>query len=105
MDGRLVLVTLLGIAFLAGLVIKDKLQAFVALLLTSAAVGVAASLPLVKVIESKEVGMGDTLGFVAIVVGLGAMFEKMLECLAERNNWPAPSSIALGRTGPRCASS
>jgi len=31
------------------------------------------------VIEAMEVGMGDTLGFVAIVVGLGAMFGKMLE--------------------------
>ena len=79
MDGRLVLVTLLGIAFLLGLVIKGKLQAFVALLLTSAVVGIAAGLPLVKVIEAMEVGMGDTLGFVAIVVGLGAMFGKMLE--------------------------
>ena len=79
MDGRLVLVTVLGIALLLGLVIKGKLQAFVALLLTSAAVGIAAGLPLVKVIESMEVGMGDTLGFVAIVVGLGAMFGKMLE--------------------------
>jgi Gnt-I system low-affinity gluconate transporter len=70
---------LLGIGFLLGLVIKGKLQAFVALLLTSAVVGIAAGLPLVKVIESMEVGMGDTLGFVAIVVGLGAMFGKMLE--------------------------
>ncbi|HZK52189.1 MAG TPA: SLC13 family permease, partial [Actinomycetota bacterium] len=79
MDARLALVTVLGIAFLLGLVIKGKLQAFVALLLTSAIVGIAAGLPLVQVIESMEVGMGETLGFVAIVVGLGAMFGKMLE--------------------------
>ena len=79
METQLVLVTVLGIALLLGLVIRGKMQAFIALLLTSVGVGIAAGLPLTGVIESMETGMGDTLGFVAIVVGLGAMFGQILE--------------------------
>ncbi len=42
-------------------------------------VGILAGMPLSKVIGSISTGMGETLGFVAIVVGLGAIFGKMLE--------------------------
>jgi Gnt-I system low-affinity gluconate transporter len=52
---------------------------FVTLLLVSLLVGVAAGMPLDGVIKSIEKGMGGTLGFVAVVVGLGAMFGQMLE--------------------------
>ena len=58
---------------------KVKLHAFVALLLVSLLVGVTAGMPLNGVIESIQKGMGGTLGFVAVVVGLGAMFGQMLE--------------------------
>ncbi len=61
------------------LVIKLKLHAFVTLLLVSMGVGILAGMPLSKVIGSISTGMGETLGFVAIVVGLGAIFGKMLE--------------------------
>ncbi|MBR2758163.1 MAG: gluconate transporter, partial [Exiguobacterium sp.] len=47
--------------------------------LVSLIVGVAAGMPLGDVIASIQNGMGGTLGFVAVVVGLGAMFGKMLE--------------------------
>lgn len=78
-DWLLVLVAIAGIAGLLFLVIRTKLHAFVALLVVSLLVGVAAGMPLGEVISSIEAGMGGTLGFVAIVVGLGAMFGKMLE--------------------------
>ncbi|WP_457832913.1 GntT/GntP/DsdX family permease, partial [Staphylococcus aureus] len=61
------------------LIIRSKLHAFVALLLVSLLVGMAAGMPLKNVIESIQNGMGGTLGFVAVVVGLGAMFGQMLE--------------------------
>ncbi len=61
------------------LVMRTKLHAFVSLLLVSLLVGVAAGMPLGDVIASIQNGMGGTLGFVAVVVGLGAMFGKMLE--------------------------
>ncbi|MEN1967849.1 gluconate:H+ symporter [Lentibacillus sp. N15] len=75
----LIIVALAGIFVLLFLVIRTKLHAFVALLLVSLLVGIAAGMPLSGVIESIESGMGGTLGFVAVVVGLGAMFGKMLE--------------------------
>ncbi|WP_106495895.1 GntP family permease [Lentibacillus sp. Marseille-P4043] len=75
----LILIALAGIFLLLFLVIRTKLHAFVALLLVSLLVGIAAGMPLSGVIESIESGMGGTLGFVAVVVGLGAMFGKMLE--------------------------
>jgi len=58
---------------------RTKLHAFVSLLLVSLLVGIAAGMPLGDVIASIQNGMGGTLGFVAVVVGLGAMFGKMLE--------------------------
>lgn len=78
-DISLIMIALAGIFLLLFLVIRTKLHAFVALLLVSLIVGVAAGMPLSGVIDSMESGMGGTLGFVAVVVGLGAMFGKMLE--------------------------
>ncbi|PFA68339.1 gluconate transporter [Bacillus sp. AFS015802] len=78
-DQMLILVALAGIFLLLFLVIKTKLHAFVALLLVSLIVGIAAGMPLQEVVTSIQSGMGGTLGFVAVVVGLGAMFGRMLE--------------------------
>jgi Gnt-I system low-affinity gluconate transporter len=78
-DQMLILVALAGIFLLLFLVIKTKLHAFVALLLVSLIVGIAAGMPLGEVVTSIQSGMGGTLGFVAVVVGLGAMFGRMLE--------------------------
>lgn len=78
-DSGLILTAVAGIFFLLFLVMKVKLHAFVALLLVSLLVGVTAGMPLAGVIESIQKGMGSTLGFVAIVVGLGAMFGQMLQ--------------------------
>jgi Gnt-I system low-affinity gluconate transporter len=75
----LTLVIILGIALLLFLIMKLKLQAFVSLLIVSMAVAVAAGMPLDKVMGSIQAGMGGTLGFIAVVVGLGAMFGQMLQ--------------------------
>ncbi|APH04853.1 GntP family permease [Bacillus weihaiensis] len=78
-DQMLILVALAGIFLLLFLVIRTKLHAFVALLLVSLIVGILAGMPLNEVVTSMQNGMGGTLGFVAVVVGLGAMFGQMLE--------------------------
>jgi Gnt-I system low-affinity gluconate transporter len=75
----LVTVALAGIFLLFFLVIRTKLHAFVALLLVSLLVGIAAGMPFEGIIHSIQKGMGGTLGFVAVVVGLGAIFGQMLE--------------------------
>ena len=76
--GILILIAVLGIALLLFLVMKMRLQAFVALLLTSLFVAVAAGIPLNEIADTIQEGMGNTLGFIAIVVGLGSMFGEML---------------------------
>ncbi|WP_406272738.1 GntP family permease [Streptomyces sp. NBC_00191] len=89
-DGTAGLLTVaaLGIALLLFLIIKVRLQPFVALLAVSIAVGLAAGLSVtelfgtvqksaaVSVIES---GMGGILGHVAIIIGLGTMLGAILE--------------------------
>lgn len=96
-DSALILIVIAGISLLLFLIIRSKLHAFVALLLVSLLVGAAAGMPLDKVIESIQNGMGGTLGFVAVVVGLGAMFGQMLEVSGEPNGWLRRSSISLER--------
>ncbi len=70
---------LIAIFLLFFLIVKTKLHAFVALLLVSALLGVMTGMPLDQIVQSFQDGMGGTLGYVAIIVGLGAMFGKMLQ--------------------------
>lgn len=75
----LTLIALFGVIGLLVLVVGLRLHAFVALLMVSVSVGLAAGLSPAEVLGAVEQGMGGTLGFIAIVVGLGAMFGQMLE--------------------------
>lgn len=75
----LILIVVSAVAVLLFLVLKLKISAFVSLLIASIFVGVMAGMPLNSIIESIQNGMGGTLGFVATVVGLGAIFGQMLE--------------------------
>ncbi|NNK87654.1 MAG: gluconate transporter [Flavobacteriaceae bacterium] len=79
MDYQLLLAILIGIIVLLVLILRFKLQAFIALLIAAILVGVIAGMPPLAIIESVKSGMGSTLGFVAVVVGLGAMFGAILE--------------------------
>ncbi len=75
----LLFAVVLAVVFLLFLVLKLKLNAFIALIITSMLVGIAMGMPLSGILESIQKGMGGTLGFVATVVGLGAIFGQMLE--------------------------
>lgn len=75
----IVLIVVTGVTLLLLMVLKFRLNAFIALLITSIIVGVMAGMPLDKISQSIQEGMGSTLGFVATVVGLGAIFGQMLE--------------------------
>ncbi len=68
-----------GIAALLVLVLRFKLPAFLVLLIVSAGVGLALGMDTSAVINSIREGMASTLGFIAVVVGLGAMFGALLE--------------------------
>jgi GntP family gluconate:H+ symporter len=60
------------------LIVVGKLNPFLCLLLVSLALAVAAGMPLEKIVGSFETGMGNTLGHLAIVIGLGTMLGKMM---------------------------
>ena len=79
MDMSLLFVAGAGIALLLFLVITLRVPAFLALLVTSLLVGLSSGLAPEDVLNSIKNGMGGTLGFVAIVVGLGAILGQILE--------------------------
>ena len=75
----LILMTVAAIALLLTLILALKLHAFLALMVASMALGLAAGLPPDKVLKSIQNGFGEALGFIAVVVGLGAMIGRFLE--------------------------
>src|SRR5215470_6741862 len=75
----LVLVTLGTLTLLLVLILVVKLHAFLSLLLSSMAMGLAAGMAPDKILKSIQTGFGDALGFVAVVLGLGAMIGRFLE--------------------------
>lgn len=75
----ILLIVVSAVLILLFIVLKLKINAFIALLLTSIYVGVLTGMPLSDISRSIQEGMAGTLGFVATVVGLGAIFGQMLE--------------------------
>ncbi len=79
MNTELLLAVLAGIALLLVLILVVRLHAFISLLITSIVVGLMAGMDGAQIADTIQKGMASTLGFVAIVVGLGAMFGSILE--------------------------
>lgn len=75
----LILLTLGAIALLLFLILYLRLHAFLALLLTSMALGLACGMQPSKVLKSIQAGFGEALGFIAVVIALGAIIGKFLE--------------------------
>jgi len=71
--------TLGAIALLLFLILAVRLHAFLALLISSMALGLAVGMEPLKVIKSIQTGFGEALGFIAVVVALGAMIGRFLE--------------------------
>ncbi|MFI8350285.1 GntP family permease [Streptomyces sp. NPDC085596] len=90
LDGTPGLLTVagIGIALLLFLIIKVRLQPFVALLTVSITVGLLAGLSVTELfgtvqrsdaVSTLESGMGGILGHVAVIIGLGTMLGAILE--------------------------
>lgn len=75
----LLLLTLGAIALLLVLILWGRLHAFLALMLSSMALGLAAGMAPAKLLKSMQTGFGEALGFIAVVVALGAMIGRFLE--------------------------
>lgn len=69
---------LLAVAVLLILVLVVRCPAFVALLVTSLIVAVLGGIPPADIAGVIQEGMGSTLGYIAIVIGLGAMIGELL---------------------------
>ena len=60
------------------LIAVGKLNPFLSLLVVSLALAAATGMPLGNIVSSFETGTGNTLGHIAIIVGLGTMLGKMM---------------------------
>ncbi|SDC98201.1 GntT/GntP/DsdX family permease [Actinokineospora iranica] len=77
-DTRLIGAALVGIALIVVLITKAKLHPFLALILGSGLLGLAAGMPVDKLIEGFTKGVGSTVAGVGVLIALGAMLGKLL---------------------------
>jgi len=72
------LIVLIGILLLLIMIMGLKLNTFVALIVSSFVVAIMLGMPLNKVVDSIESGLGGTLGHIALIFGMGAMLGKLI---------------------------
>ena len=81
----LIALLVFGIGFLLVLILKAKIQAFLSLLIVSVLVSVGATFvnpkagSLIGIGNTIVESMGGALGFIATIIGIGAIFGAMLE--------------------------
>lgn len=75
----LLFIALFGVLLLLWMVIKARVQPFIALLVVSFFVALAAGIPTGEVMKVMTAGMGGVLGSVTIIIGLGAMLGRLIE--------------------------
>ena len=68
----------LGILLLFFLIIIFRLNAFIAFIVVSLSVGIAQGMELNSIVTSIEEGVGNTIGFLIIILALGAMLGKQV---------------------------
>jgi GntP family gluconate:H+ symporter len=78
LSSRVLFVALLGVVMVVAAITWLRVPAFVALTIGSFFVGLASGMPLAEIPRAFQQGVGDTLGFVAIVIGLGTVIGKLL---------------------------
>ncbi len=77
-DTRLLVFALVAVISLVVLIARFKLHPFIALIVVSLAMGVAAGMPAGAAVKAFQDGVGNVLGFIAVVVGLGTMLGKLM---------------------------
>ena len=94
----LLLVAALGVALVVLLITWVRIPAFIALAAGSFFVGLGARMPLGDIPRAFQQGVGDTLGFIAMVVGLGTVIGKLL---AESGGAVVVSRVLVGALGEK----
>ncbi len=74
----LLLYALIAVIALVVLIAKFKMNPFIVLIVVSIILGAAVGMPMAGIVKSYETGVGGALGHIALVVGLGTMFGKMM---------------------------
>jgi GntP family gluconate:H+ symporter len=77
-DARLLLFAALSVVALIVLIARLKVHPFLALIAVSIAMGAAAGMRALDVVTAFQAGVGNALGFIAVVVGLGTMLGKLM---------------------------
>ena len=76
---RLIFGALLGFAILLFLIIKVKIQPFIAIMSSALIIGLAVGMPFKMIVNTMAKGVGTTLETIAILIGLGSMFGAILQ--------------------------
>jgi GntP family gluconate:H+ symporter len=74
----LLLYAVIAIAVLILMIARYKVYPFLVLMIVSVLLALAVGMPMDKIVKSFETGNGNTLGHIAVVVGLGTMLGKMM---------------------------
>jgi Gnt-I system high-affinity gluconate transporter len=72
------LIVIIGIVILFILIAVFKLNAFIAFVIVCLFVGIVGGMELQAVIQSIQTGIGNTLGFLVMILGFGAMLGKLV---------------------------
>src|SRR5512133_3629211 len=72
------LIVIIGIALLLVLILVVKINSFLAFVIVSLSVALAEGMTLDKAILSIENGIGTTMGFLVLILGLGSMLGKLV---------------------------
>ena len=75
----LIALTLATVALLLALILIARLPAFLALLVCSLFAALVGGLPPTEIARTMQDAMGRTLGYIAVVIGVGAIFGELLQ--------------------------
>lgn len=98
--GLLFAEAIVAIAALILLIVRVRLSPFIALVLVSLALALAAGIPPTGIVKIFEAGVGGALGHIALVVGLGTILGKMM---VESGGAERIADTVIGFFGPRRA--
>ena len=77
-NAALLIIAAIAVAGLVFLIVRLKVSAFVALILASIFVGLAAGMSPPRLMKAFQDGVGGVLGSIAMIIGLGTILGKML---------------------------
>ena len=92
----LIVIFLLGILLLMLLIIKFKINPFLALIFTAIIIGFGAGMPVPKILGNIASGFGGTMGGIGIVIALGIILGQLLY---ETGGTEGIASLALKKIG------